>query len=330
MILIVAEHRDGQLRPVTGEMVVLGQRMGRELDMPVAVLVAGHDVGALAGAVASWQVERVIAVDSEALSDQLPERVASVVESVIDKESPSYVLTGHTSVGIEFMPRIAGRRGRPLIAGCLGYERHGDRVLLTRPVFNARLHMRVSPRGAPPWFATVSPGSFPSDELETGPGVEPETLEVDLSGVALRRRTVRTEAAPRGTVNLESAQVIVAVGRGIQKQENLGLVEDLAEALGAPLGASRPVVDAGWLPRDRQIGSSGQTVAPRLYIAVGISGAIQHLVGMQSSQCIVAINKDSQAPIFKVAHYGIAADLFEVVPELTRLVRQLRTGAGQK
>jgi electron transfer flavoprotein alpha subunit len=157
--------------------------------------------------------------------------------------------------------------------------------------------------------------------------VEPEPVTFDLAGVVPWRRRVGIEAAARGEVSLESAKVIVAVGRGIQKSENLGIVRELAEALGAPIGASRPVVDAGWLARDRQIGSSGQTVAPRLYIAIGISGAIQHRVGMQGSHCIVAINKDAEAPVFRVADYGIAGDLFEVVPELTRLVRDLRAGS---
>jgi electron transfer flavoprotein alpha subunit len=324
MILIVAEQRDGQLRPITRELVAMGLGMGRELEMPVVVLIAGTDVDEMAETLASWQVDRVIGVSAETLGSRSPDLQAAVVAALIEKESPSFVLAGHTSEGIEFIPRLAVRLKRSLVAGCVGYERHGDRLLLLRPIFNSKLHMRVAPRGEAPWFVTLAPGSIPADELETGPGVAPEALDVDLSDVAVRRRSIGLEDAEKGEVNLESAPVVVAVGRGIQKAENIPVVQQLADALDAPLGASRPVVDSGWLPRDRQIGSSGQTVSPRLYIAVGISGAIQHLVGMQSSQCIVAINKDLEAPVFKVAHYGIAGDLFEVVPEITRLVRELK------
>lgn len=328
MILIVAEHRDGGFTPVTQELVSLGLRMGQDLGVPVVAAVLGHEVGELARTLASWQVDRVIQIDDPAFSEGSPEPLTAAVETVIKNESPAFVIGGHTSDSMEVIPRVASRMKRPLIGGCLGYERHGDRVLFTRPVFNAKLHMRIVPRGEPPCFVTVAPGTFAGDALETGPGVEPESVAVDVSAVTVRRRRIGTGEAVRGEVALDAASVIVAVGRGIQKAENLSVVRELAEALGAPLGASRPVVDAGWLPRDRQIGSSGQTVAPRLYIAVGISGAIQHLVGMRGAQCIVAINKDGEAPVFKVAHYGIAADLFEVVPELTRLIRELRAGSA--
>lgn len=328
MILIVAEHQEGRPSRVTRELVVLGLRMGRDLEMPVVALVAGHEVAGVASALAAWQVDRVIVIDDRALSAGAPERMGAALDAVIDQESPAFVIGGHTSEGMEFIPRIAARRRRALIAGCTDYERHGDRVVFTRPVFNAKLQMRVVPRGEAPWFLTVAPGTFAGEDLEEGSGVSPEKMEVDFGGVEVRREVVGIEQAPRGEVSLDSAAAIVAVGRGIQKPENLGVAQELADALGAPLGASRPVVDAGWLPRDRQIGSSGQTVAPRLYIALGISGAIQHLVGMQGAGCIVAINKDAEAPVFKVADYGIAADLFEVVPELSRLIRELHAGSA--
>lgn len=329
MILFVAEHQDGALRPVSRELVAMTLGMGRELGMPVVGLVLGSGAGEAGAVLSELQVDRVIVAEDPVLEGGAPELLASAVGQVIDRESPTFVIGGHTSEGIEFIPRLAVRRDRSLVAACVGYERHGDRVLLTRGIFNSRLRMRVLPRGPSPWFLTLSPGSFPADELETGPGVEPESLTLDLSGVEVRRRSRGREHAARGAVQLEAADVIVAVGRGIQKEENLPVVQELADALGAPLGASRPVVDAGWLPRDRQIGSSGQTVSPRLYLAIGISGAIQHLVGMQSSRCIVAINKDPDAPVFKVAHYGIAGDLFEVVPELTRMVRELKAPAAR-
>jgi electron transfer flavoprotein alpha subunit len=322
MILIVAEHRDGRLRPVTAEMVGLALPMGRELGLGVAAVVAGPEVGEMAATLASWQLDRVFSVQVPEGGDPLGfEQTLEIVANLIRSESPAFVIGPHTSEGMEFMPRLAVRFSGPLIPGCTGFELQGERVLFTRPVFGARFGLRVSPRTPEaPCFLTVAPGSCPAAEPEAGAGVAPEAFEVDLSGVTVRRR-VGLEEAPRGEVPLDSAEVIVAVGRGIQKAENLQVAADLADALGAPLGASRPVVDAGWLPRDRQIGSSGQTVSPRLYIALGISGAVQHLVGMQSARCIVAINRDPEAPVYRVAHYGIALDMFEVVPELARTIR---------
>jgi electron transfer flavoprotein alpha subunit len=207
----------------------------------------------------------------------------------------------------------------------VGYEKLGDRLVLTRQIFNAKLHMKVIQKGKTPWLATVVPGSYPAEELETGGAPAVDAVQVDLAEVPARRRPLGRSQAPKGTLDLSSAPIIVAGGRGLKQKENFGLISELADSIGGAVGASRPVVDAEWLPREYQIGSSGQTVAPRLYIAVGISGAIQHLVGMQNSRCIVAINKDPDAPIFKVAHYGIVDDLFKVVPALTKLLKDLRT-----
>ena len=204
------------------------------------------------------------------------------------------------------------------------YEKIGDRLLFTRQVFNAKMNMKVEPRGAPPYLTTLSPGAFPPDGIELGDGASVEAISVDVSGVPNRRRFIERTEAPRGQADLSSASVIVSGGRGLKQKENFSLIFDLAKALNGAVGASRPVVDAEWLPREYQIGSSGQTVAPKLYFAVGISGAIQHLVGMQGARCIVAINKDPEAPIFKVAHYGIVDDLFKVVPALTKLLNDLK------
>ena len=183
--------------------------------------------------------------------------------------------------------------------------------------------MKTLVRGEPPYFATASPGAFPGDEVESGGNAEVIVFPVQLTGTPKREILNRVEA-PKGQTDLSSAPIIVSGGRGLKQKENFNLIFELAEAIGGSVGASRPVVDAEWLPREYQVGSSGQTVSPRLYIAVGISGAIQHLVGMQTSRCIVAINKDPEAPIFKVAHYGIVDDLFKVVPALTKIFKDLR------
>jgi electron transfer flavoprotein alpha subunit len=246
------------------------------------------------------------------------------VKSIAEQLNPVLIVSGHTTQGIDFMPRLAVALRSPLAAGCVGYEKIGDHVILTRQIFNAKMHLKMVLKGKGPCVVTLVPGSYPADEAETGGTPAVEALPVSLEGVQPRRRVTEQIKAPRGDVDLASASIIVAGGRGLKQKENFSLVSELADALGGAVGASRPVVDAEWMPREYQIGSSGQTVAPKLYVAVGISGAIQHLVGMQNSRCIVAINKDPEAPIFKVAHYGIVDDLFKVVPALTRLIRDLK------
>ncbi len=323
MILFITEHQDDKFSPITAELTVFAQRLGRDLEQPVAALVLGKDTARLAEQLADRKIDRIFTIEDEKLGDYTPDGYVAAIKQVIAKESPYLVLAGHTTVGYDFTPRLAAGLRRPLVAGCVDYARQGDRLLLTRQVFNAKMNMRVSLRGEPPYFATAATGAFPGDEVETGGSPALDAFAADLSDLEIRRKVVSREEAEKGQVDLGSADIIVAGGRGLKKKESFQVVSDLAEALGGAVGASRPVVDAEWLPREYQIGSSGQTVSPKLYFAIGISGAIQHLVGMQSSRCIVAINKDSDAPIFKVAHYGIAEDLFKVVPEITKIVKEL-------
>ena len=323
MILIITEHEDNKFKPITNELTVFAQRLGRDLEKPVAAVVLGANVGALADELKDRQVDRIIQIEDDRLADYSPDGYVAALRQLIEQAKPFLVLAGHTTIGYDYMPRLAAGLGRPLIGGCVEYELAGEALLLTRPVFNAKMNMRVSLRGEPPYFATGAPGAYPGDEIELGGSPAVESFSADLSGVEIRRRVIGREEAEKGQVDLSSADIIVSGGRGLKKKENFSVVSELAEALGGAVGASRPVVDAEWLPRAYQIGSSGQTVSPKLYIAIGISGAIQHLVGMQSSRCIVAINKDADAPIFKVAHYGIADDLFKVVPEITKIVKEL-------
>ncbi len=324
MILFTTEHQDDKFKPITAELTVFAQRLGRELEQPVGAVVLGSDTSRLVEQLAAWKIDRIITVEDPKLGDYNPDGYVAALKEIIAKQSPYLVLAGHTTVGYDYTPRLAAGLRRPLVAGCVDYDKQGDLLLLTRQVFNAKLNMRVSLRGEPPYFATAATGAFPGDEVETGGSPQVDVFAVDLSGLEVRRKVVGREEAVRGQIDLASADIIVAGGRGLKKKENFEVVSELAEALGGAVGASRPVVDAEWLPREYQIGSSGQTVSPKLYFAIGISGAIQHLVGMQSSRCIVAINKDSDAPIFKVAHYGIADDLFKVVPEITKIVKELK------
>jgi len=323
MILVVTEHQDGKLRNNTNELLVFAQRAGQDLGVPVHVVVpgsAGIDIERLKSA----KIERIVALESDALKEYDPDLYLHALKQLIERANPLLIVAGHTSQGMDFMPRLAVALRRPLAAGCVAFEKHGDRIVLTRQIFNAKLNLKSMPRGNPPYLATVVPGAFSGDEPEQGGTPELVSEAFDAGSVKPRRRLLSRTQAPKGEVDLGSASVIVAGGRGLKQKENFTLVSELADSLGGAVAASRPVVDAEWLPREYQIGSSGQTVSPKLYFAIGISGAIQHLVGMQSSRCIVAINKDAEAPIFKVAHYGIVDDLFKVVPALTKLLRDLK------
>ena len=323
MIFVITEHKDNKLKPITSELLVFAQRVGRDFGQPVTAVVLGSSTASLADELKTRKIDRVITAEDADLGEYNPDSYVEVLKSILEKEKPFLVLIGHTTQGMDFAPRLSVRLRRPLIAGCVEYEKQADRLILTRQVFNAKMNMKTSPRGEPPYFATASPGAFPGDEVETGGSAAVVAFPVQLSGGSRRKLLERVEA-PKGKADLTSAPIIVSGGRGLKQKENFSLVFELAEAIGGSVGASRPVVDAEWLSREYQVGSSGQTVSPRLYIAVGISGAIQHLVGMQTSRCIVAINKDPEAPIFKVAHYGIVDDLFKVVPALTKIFKDLK------
>ncbi len=323
MIFVIAEHTGHKLKSITSELLVFAQRAAQDFGQPVTAVLLGSGIAALADELKTKKIDRVLTADHEALAEYNPDAYVHVLRSILEKEKPFLVLAGHTTQGMDFAPRLAVAMRRPLIAGCVEYEKQDGHLILTRQVFNAKMNMKTAPRGEPPYLATASPGAFPADDLLAGGNAEVAGFPVDFPS-APRRKTIAREEAAKGTADLSAAQVIVAGGRGLKQKENFNIVFELAEALGASVGASRPVVDAEWLPREYQIGSSGQTVSPKLYIAVGISGAIQHLVGMQTSRCIVAINKDSEAPIFKVAHYGIVDDLFKVVPALTKIFRDLK------
>jgi len=323
MIFLVAEHKDNKLKSITSELLVFAQRVSRDFAQPVTAVVLGASPGAVADELETRKIDRVVVAQHEQLAEYNPDLYVEVLKGMIEKEKPFLVLMGHTTEGMDYAPRLAVALRKPLIAGCVDYEKQGNRLILTRQIFNAKMNMKAGLHGAAPYLATASPGAFPADEVESGGSAEIVNQPVTITS-APRRKVVERVEAQKGKADLSSAPIIVSGGRGLKEKQNFNLVFELAEALGGSVGASRPVVDAEWLPREYQIGSSGQTVSPRLYFAIGISGAIQHLVGMQSSRCIVAINKDPEAPIFKVAHYGIVEDLFKVVPALTKIFKDLK------
>jgi electron transfer flavoprotein alpha subunit len=323
MILVIAEHNESKFKPITSELLVFAQKVGRDLGQPVTAVVLGRNTANLVAELQKKKIDRVIQAEHEQLGDYNPDIYVQVLKEIIAQQNPFLVLIGHTTQGMDFAPRLSAALRKALIAGSVDYEKQGSTLVLTRQIFNAKMSMKTALRGEPPYFATASPGAFPGDELELGGNAEVIQFPVTVASPARRTVLERIEA-PKGKADLSSAPVIISGGRGLKEKQNFNLVFELAEAMGASVGASRPVVDSEWLPREYQIGSSGQTVSPRLYIAIGISGAIQHLVGMQTSRCIVAINKDPDAPIFKVAHYGIVDDLFKVVPALTKIFKDLK------
>ncbi len=320
-ILVFVEHREGVLNKTSFEAVAAAQQLGSSLGLEVSAVVLGKDA-ALAQEVAAYDVARVISAESEKLGEYTPDAYADAMEQVVRAVAPQFVIMPHTYLVRDYAPKLAARFGKGLISDCVRAQAGGGLVTFTRRIFLGKVDADVVAEGEPPVFATFQSGAYRPDQAEKGAGAAVESMTVEVGEVRMKPEPPFQEV--KGAVDLSKAEVIVAVGRGIKSQENLALAERLAEALGGEIAASRPICDAGWLPIDRQIGSSGQTVAPKLYVALGISGAIQHLVGMKNASTIVAVNKDPEAPIFDIADYGIVGDLFEVVPALTEEIRKLK------
>jgi electron transfer flavoprotein alpha subunit len=319
-ILVFIEHKGGALNKTSLEAIAAAQKLGAETSAKPSAIVLGAP--ALAPEIAQYDLEKILNVEHAQLADYTPDAYAAALEQVIRATTPQYVIMSHTYLARDFAPKVAARFGKGLIGDCIRMHVDGSKATFTRRIFLGKLDADVVAEGEPPTFVTFQSGAFRGDQAQKGSGAPVESINVDVSEPRMKPEAPFQEA--RQAVDLSKADVIVAVGRGIKSKDNLALAEKLAEALGGDLAASRPICDAEWLPIDRQIGSSGQTVAPKLYIAIGISGAIQHLVGMKNSQTIVAINKDPEAPIFDIADYGIVGDLFEAVPVLTEEIKKLK------
>ena len=321
-ILVFIEHRGGVANKSSLEAIAAAQALGADLEQPVTIVVLGADVAGLAQDLSSYNVEKVISATNPKLADYTPDAYADAMDRVVRQIDPSFVFMTHTYLVRDFAPKLAARFGKSLISDCIRAKVEGGKIGFTRRIFLGKLDADVLSDGAAPVFATFQTGAYRGDQAEKGSGAPVEIMAVEIGAVRMVPEAPFQES--KQAVDLTKADVIVAVGRGIKSKENLALAEKLAEVLGGDLAASRPICDSEWLPIDRQIGSSGQTVAPRLYIALGISGAIQHLVGMKNSGTIVAINKDPEAPIFDIADYGIAGDLFEAVPVLTEEIKKIK------
>jgi len=324
MILVIAEHRAGKLNRATWEAIAAAQQLAA--GQPVAIAVLGSNIGSIAAELAAAQVQEVVTLDNPALEPYTPDGFTAALQQAIDQLKPSIVMLPHTYQTRDFAPKLAARMDRALVTDVIGFKLEprgaSPEPRFVRPMFQGKLTADIAAEGPAPHVVTVQIGSFRADAAGKGASPAPvRALAATIDPAAIRQRPEPPFQEARQSVDLSQAERIVSVGRGIKEADKLPVAQGLAAALHAELAASRPICDAGWLPMERQVGSSGQTVAPKLYLALGISGAIQHLVGMKGSQTIVAINKDPDAPIFEVADYGIVGDLFEIVPAMIEALK---------
>lgn len=323
-ILVFIEHKDGALNKTSLEAITAAQTIGKEIGQSItAVICATRGVDDLAGQIASYEIEKVIVAQNDKLSTYTPDGYADAMTQIVKTVNPQYVIMSHTYQVRDFAPKLAARFGKGMTADCIRYKNEGTKLTLTRRIYLGKIDCDIVIEDEAPIFLSFQSGAFRGDNAAKGSAAASiETATVEVGDIRMKPEAPFQEA--KASVDLTKSEIIVAIGRGIKSQENIALAQQLCDVLGADLAASRPICDAEWLPIDRQIGSSGQTVAPKVYIALGISGAIQHIVGMKNAQTIVAINKDAEAPIFDIADYGIAGDLFEAVPTIIEEVKKLK------
>jgi electron transfer flavoprotein alpha subunit len=321
-ILVFIEHRDGVVSKTSLEAIAAAQSLGSQLQQQVSAVILGNEPEAMAQQIAAHDLAKVISAKNAKLASYTPDGYTDALEKMVRQLDPQLVIMSHTYLVRDFGPKVAARFGKSLISDCIRAQVGGGQITFTRRIFLGKLDADVVSDGAAPVFATFQSGAYRPDQAAKGSGAPVVKQEVEVGEIRMSPEAPFQEV--KQAVDLSKAEIIVAIGRGIKSKENIALAEKLAEALGGDIAASRPICDAEWLPIDRQIGSSGQTVAPKLYIALGISGAIQHLVGMKNAGTIVAINKDPEAPIFDIADYGIVGDLFEAVPVLTEEIKKIR------
>ena len=327
-ILVIVEQREGKLNRVSWETLAAGQALAAETGWPLEAAVVGAGVSSIAAEVAGKKLAKVYSIENAKLEPYTPDAFVAALKQFISTKKPKLVLMPHTYQVRDFVPKLATALGTSAISDVIGYKKEGDTLLFTRQMFQGKFAADVRFTGEGPWFVTFQNGAYRGDKVESGASAAPiEAVQVEIADGVIRNKPQEVFKEAKQGVDLTQAEIIVAVGRGIKEQKNIEIAKQLAEAMGGELAASRPICDSGWLPMDRQIGSSGQTVAPKLYLALGISGAIQHLVGMKGARSIIAVNKDAEAPIFEIADFGVVGNLFEIVPPLTEEVKKAKAGS---
>jgi electron transfer flavoprotein alpha subunit len=330
-ILVIVEHHQGKLNRVSWETIAAAQAIAADTGWTIEAAIAGNNIATTAAEVAGKKLAKVHAIDHPQLDRYTPDAFAAALNQLITAKQPKLVLLPHTYQVRDFAPKLATQLSRCVISDCTGYKHDAGKLLFTRQMFQGKFSADVSfgsdaPGSDKIWIATFQNGACRADKAEVGATAAPvETFAVTLDPARNQPEDWFKEA--KQAVDLTQAEIIVSVGRGIKEQKNIDLAQQLATALGGELAASRPICDNGWLPMDRQIGSSGQTVSPKLYLALGISGAIQHIVGMKGARAVVAINKDSEAPIFEIADVAVVGNLFDIVPPLIEEIKKAKTGA---
>ena len=320
-ILVFIEHKNCQLNKISLEAITAAQNIGKDLGLKVSAVIACDKDCALAQEIAGYDLEKVFVAKNEQLGIYTPDAYADAWEGIIKRENPQYIVMAHTYQVRDFAPKVAARFDREVVGDCIRYRAENGKLTLTRRIFLGKLDADVTISGDAPYFVTFQSGAFRGDNAAKGSATV-EVVEVEVKAPRMEAEEPFQEA--KASVDLSKSNIIVAIGRGIKSQENIEKAQELADILGADLAASRPICDAEWLPIDRQIGSSGQTVAPKVYIALGISGAIQHIVGMKNAGTIIAINKDKEAPIFDIADYGIVGDIFDAMPVLIEEIKKAK------
>ena len=322
-ILIVLEENNGQIHRMGLESIAAGQRLSDEMGLTAGALVLGGNADGLADQASKYQLGEVIKVNDALLGSYSADGYSEAVKQIIDQENPTYVLFGHTYQVRDYVPRLSAKLNKPFLVDNIAIRVENGQPIFTKQMFNAKLSADVEANGSGPFLVSFQSAAFSMDAAAAGSAsIRESTVQLDTAMIRTKSEPPFQEEA--GGIDLTSADIIVSIGRGIGKEENIPLAVELSKALGGELAASRPVVDSGWLPSAHQIGSSGQSVSPKLYLALGISGAIQHVVGMKGSKNIVTINKDPDAPIFEISDYGVVADILEIIPKLTEAIQALK------
>ena len=321
-IFVLAEHRQGQIRDITFEMLMKGRELAEKTGSVLTAVLFGKDGGERAKRLAEY-AGRVLLVEDSKLENFNSAAYQEVLSSLVGERKPLLIMIGHTAFGIDLAPSLAAALNLPLVTDCIDVRFEDGTLAVTRQMYGGKVNVRATVRKSESYVVTIRQAAFPSTNLKPMNG---EITEVPspLSEEITEKRFIEYVLPPPGGVDITAAEVLVGVGRGIKDASNMPMLEEFAKTLGGVLACSRPVVDKGWLPTDRQVGTSGRTVKPRLYVAVGVSGAFQHVLGMRNSDLIIAINKDPKAPIFNIADYGVVDDLFRIIPQLKSRIQQMR------